>query len=461
MAFIHVVLGITAFPRELQSLSLKYFCLQVVVSGIYLSFAWISLYYLSVLDSFSVLGFIVAIGMLCGAILDIPLGILTDRFGQKKSFCSALFCLTVYYFGLIYASNPLDLVFLEILVGIYSALISGSFISWFMNSWESLTPKKSDNGLMFRNVMGNISFAKTIFVTLATLTGGVLLQQGYLLPQTIFLLQAFIAFLGIFLGIKFMDIPRSTKKDTIHQKKVNNSSELLFSSSKYHSRIISLLINLKEKYSGVILYFISFSILSFTSTSFSFLVFSPMLYELGSSNQTFNQNDIIIQYTTMSLIFITLSYSLSEFIFAISSRLSAKMTSFVKSPYRGILFFYIFGYPVIWLFYVCIMIIHVPLYEKLILFILIYFVKIILNGLSLGLFWQLYYRITSSKSRSSQESLFNTIKLVISLIGYGIMGTILEFSSFMGGLLFLFISSCFAIIVMVLAKNHERITCLE
>ena len=48
--------------------------MQVVVSGIYLSYSWISLYYLSVLDSFSIFSFIVAIGMLAGIVLDVPLG---------------------------------------------------------------------------------------------------------------------------------------------------------------------------------------------------------------------------------------------------------------------------------------------------------------------------------------------------------------------------------------------------
>jgi MFS family permease len=454
MAFISTILGLSTFPRELQSLSLKYFCLQMVVSGIYLSYTWISLYYLSVLDSFSSFGFIVAIGMLCGIILDVPLGILTDRIGQKISFCGALFCLTIYYTGLIYAFNPLHLILLEILVGIYSALISGSFTSWFMNSWESLSPK-TENGIYFRNVMGNISFAKTIIVAFLILSGGVMLQQGYVVPQTIFLVQAIIAFLGIFLGIRFMDAPRGGKKE-INQKKRNWSFDLSYSSSYSRSRFISLLNGLKEKYSGVFLYFMCFSILSFTSISFSSFIFSPLLYELGSSNQTFNQSDIIIDYATMALIFITITRSLSEFIFAIFNRLSGKITSFIQSPYKGILFFYIFGYPVIWSFYICIMSIPMPLYIKLTLFISVYFIKIILSGLSIGLFWQFYYKITSSESRSSQESLFNTISLIVSLIGYGIMGTILESSSFISGLLYLLILSCIAIFIMVFAKKKEN-----
>ncbi|MFX0051100.1 MAG: MFS transporter [Candidatus Hermodarchaeota archaeon] len=455
MAFISTVLGLSTFPRELRNLSLKYFCLQLVVSGIYLSYTWISLYYLALLNSFSTFGFIVAIGMLCGAVLDVPLGILTDRIGQKISFCSALLCLTIYYLGLIYAFNPLHLILLEILVGIYSALISGSFTSWFMNSWESLSPKKLENGILFRNVMGNISFAKTIIVAFVILSGGFFLKLGYVLPQTIFFLQATIAFFGIILGLKFIDAPRVGEKDEILQKKGNCTFDFSYSSSYFRLRFTSLLISLKEKYSGVFPYFICFSILTFTSISFSSFIFSPLFYDLGSSNQTFNQSDIIIDYTAMALIFITMTRSLSEFIFAIFSRLSGKITSFIQSPYKGILFFYIFGYPVIWSFYICIMIIPIPLYIKLTLFISIYFFKIVLSGLSIGLFWQFYYKITSSESRSSQESLFNTISLLISLIGYGLMGTILESSGFIGGLFFLLILSCIAIFILVSAKKMK------
>ncbi len=115
MSVIHSFLGISKFSQELQNLSIRYFCLQVIVSGIYLSYSWISLYYIFVLDSFSTFGTIVAIGMICGAFLDIPLGILTDRFGQRMAFCASLVCLAFYYTGIIFATNTIDFLLLEII----------------------------------------------------------------------------------------------------------------------------------------------------------------------------------------------------------------------------------------------------------------------------------------------------------------------------------------------------------
>ena len=461
MVFIHTILGISTFPRELQSLSLKYFSLEVIVSGIYLSYAWISLYYLSVLDSFSVFGVIVAMGMLFGAILDVPLGVLTDRFGQKIAFCGALFCLMVYYLGLILVTNPIELVFLEILVGIYSALLSGSFISWFLNSWESIAPKESGNSLLFRSVMGNISFAKSIVIALATFTGGILLQQARVLPQFIFLIQAFIAAMGVIFGVKFISKPKNQKKDIPQGKEKRKERDILVTSGSVSPKFQSLINNIKEKYSGVIPYFISFSLLSFTSISFSSLVFSPLLYEIGSSNQTFNQTDIVIQYTTLSLVFITLTQSFSNVIFAFFSRLSGKMTSFIQSSYKGVLIFYILDYPVIWMVYLLILLCNFPFFIKLSLIMMIFFLKIILSGLAIGLYWQLYYKITSSEIRSSQESLFNTINLILSLIGFGLIGTILDSSGFVGALLFLLIISGLGILSLIFAKNPDNIVPLE
>ncbi|MFX0210769.1 MAG: MFS transporter [Candidatus Hodarchaeota archaeon] len=293
IAFIHTILGIGAFPKELQCLSMRFLSLQVVVSGIYLSYSWISLYYLSVLGSFNTFSMIVAIGMLAGAFLDVPLGFLTDRKGQRMAFCGALFCLMLYYIGLIFASFPIQFVFLEVLVGIYSALISGSFISWFLNSWETLAPKSSDSGLLFRNIMGNISFAKSIITALATFIGGILLQQFEILPKYLFLMQALIAALGVILGLKFISRPRIKEEINGKQKENIHSGE----DNQFVSRFSSVLGNFRNHYLLILPYFISFSILSFTSLSFNTIIFSPLVYEIYSSNQTFNQNDFIIQFT--------------------------------------------------------------------------------------------------------------------------------------------------------------------
>ena len=452
IAFIQTLLGVATFPKELQNLSLKFISLQIVISGIYLSYSWISLYYLSVLDSFSTFSFIVAIGMVVGIILDVPLGFLTDRNGQRMAFCGALFCLMIYYFGLVFASFTIQFIFLEILVGIYSALISGSFTSWFLNSWEILAPKSSESGLLFRNIMGNISFAKSIFMALATFIGGILLQQCRILPQYLFLIQAFIAALGIILGLKFISNPSVEKKPLWKE----NDEFLNDVNQTDSTRLITIWCYLKKYYLLILPFCISFSILGFTSISFNTLVFSPLVYEIYSSTQTFNQKDYVIQFTTLSLLFITITVSLSNVIFAIFSRLSGKMIKFIKSAYKGILLFYILGYPVVWIAYLLVIRVEISSSIKLSLIFLIFIFKIILSGLATSLYWQLYYQITSTKKRSSQESVFNTVNLIISLIGFGIIGKILE-SSFEDTLFFLFISSFVAIVILIIARNPDTV----
>ncbi|MHA1331615.1 MAG: hypothetical protein ACTSR2_11110, partial [Candidatus Hodarchaeales archaeon] len=259
MAIFNSVLGVSTFPQELRNLSLKFFVIQIIVSGIYLSHAWISMYYIRVLDSFQIFGFVVAIGMLLGSGLDLPLGLLTDRIGQRVSFCLASLFLTIYYVGIIFASLPLHFIFLELLVGVYSALISGSYSSWFMNSWKILSSKEDEQ--RFRVIMGNMSFIKTLVMSLAILLGGFLLQQDGIYPQTIFLMQALIAAIGVFIGYIFLSDPQTYLVE-------NPNLEIKDAIKESSNRGLSIgfifrnLINVTP-------YFIGFSIVGFTSVAFS------------------------------------------------------------------------------------------------------------------------------------------------------------------------------------------------
>ena len=146
----------------------------------------------------------------------------------------------------------------------------------------------------------------------------------------------------------------------------------------------------------------------------------------------------------------------SNLLFAFTSRISSKVTSFIHSPYKGLLIFYILAYPVIWISYLFTVISFLPLDIKLSLIVIIFFVRVILVGLATGLYWSLYLNITSSETRSSQESLFNTINLTFSLLGYGLIGTILEATSFVGALIFLFTVSVLGIILLGLAKMPKN-----
>lgn len=446
MSFIYTALGISTFPQELKTLIIRYLCLQIIVSGIYLSYSWISLYYISVLDSFSIFGTIVAIGMICGALLDIPLGLLTDRFGQRIAFCCALVCLALYYFGLMFATNTIDLLLLEIIVGIYSALISGSFIAWFMNSWEVLAAKETENELSFRTVMGNIDFAKTLIIALITLIGGYFLQQKESIPQMIFFFQGSIAALGILLGFKFISPPSLLRSDMAAEK-----TYITISSKRKPDRFLFV----REKYFRVLPFFLAFSILVFSSTSFSTLIFAPLIYDITAISNNFHQADIKISFVSISLLLISIVRAISDFIFAIASRFSGRVTSFIKSPYNGLRSIYIITFPVAWIANVCVLMIDFPSEIQIILIFLLFLIRIILLGLSTGLYWQFYLQITSPETRSSQESLFNTVNMTISILGFGLIGIIIEMYGFIESLFFLFIASTLGIVLLFIGSRCQ------
>jgi MFS family permease len=462
MAFIHSILGVNDFPHELQTLSLKYITLQILVCGIYLSNGWISLYYLAILDSFEAFGFVVGLGLVCGIVLDIPLGVLTDRMGQRIAYCGAMCCLVIYYFGLIFVTRPFYLAILEVLVGIYSALLSGSYSSWFMNSWDRLVQESSIPDHLFRNVMGNIIFVKTLWIILATLIGGITLQQGYFPPQMIFVFQACIAAIGILVGSKFISLPESLNNGDpfCEPQEFENPAKSPTSSveRKVSIRAKFGLIRsyLKTNLVNITPFLIGFALLSFTSVSFRSLILTPLLYELGSGTQTFHQDDIVIQFTAISILLVSGTRALSNIFFALSCRISGRLTSFIRSPYWGTILFYFIDFPVFWLVYTGLMIFSLPDIIRLALVIVVFFGQIVVSGLATGLYWQLYYQITSAPTRSTQESLNNTINLFVSLVGFTTIGAILGTYGFLEALFFLFILSCGGILMLVLAKDPAR-----
>ncbi|MHA2093120.1 MAG: MFS transporter [Candidatus Hodarchaeales archaeon] len=326
MLYVDTLLGVNNFPDELKSLTLKFFSLELIITVIYLSHTWISLYYISILGSYALYGSIVAIGMVFGIFLDLPLGILTDRFGQRGAFCSALGCLSIYYLGLIFAVNSFQLLCLEILVGIFSALLSGSFVSWFLNSWELLVEKNEKSEHLFRSTMGNVKFVKMISVSSLTILGGFLLFQAHLPPQLIFLLQGFIALVGFVLGFLIM-VSYKTEKREIHPFLSVKMKKTL-----KNSNITNIHHNLKRKYLNVSSYFFSFGVLNFTSFSFTTLIFPLIIYHLLSPDNILSGNYFKIDFASLAILIISLINSITDLIYGISSRFSGRFTSSIKSP---------------------------------------------------------------------------------------------------------------------------------
>ncbi|WP_455143703.1 MFS transporter [Candidatus Hodarchaeum mangrovi] len=443
MAFFNKFLGLNNFPKELQLLSIKYISLQATVSGIYLSYAWISLYYINKLGSYSLFGIIVSIGMLIGAGFDIPLGILTDKFGQRLAFCSALFCLASYYIGIIFAVTPLEFLILEVIVGIYSALLSGSYISWFMNSWEYFSPNEDKS--IFRSIMGSLNFTKTLIVSGAILLGGLLLQEKNITPEFIFFFQALISILGIILGFKFIKNPQLERDDVKQSPKLKNNSNTHFVA---HSKSLSL----KQRYFHVIPYFLSFSLIGFTSTSFNTIIFIALLYDEIFGFKIVGRP--IYNFADIATLLASITLASSDLIYAIACRFSGHISQFSKSSVESLIKFYFLNYPVIWCFYIILLLLEIPTIVKVLGYIILFLIKVIISGLATGFYWEVYYQITSPKYRSSQESVYNTVNLLISLIGFTLIGNILDSLKFFGGLSFLFSISLIGLIILKIAIRN-------
>jgi len=445
MFYISDIFGLSSYPKELKNLTIRLFILELIVSSIYLSHAWITLYYLSIIDSYIIFGNIIAIGMVFGAFLDVPLGILTDRIGQRIAFCSALICLFIYYFGLVFASSIIQLLFLEIIVGIYSALISGSYISWFLNSWENFAQKNDQNQILIRNAMGTVNFTKMISVSSLTLLGGFLLSQFEISPNIIFLAQSIIALVGLLFGYMLMVEYKNVKikENILDAQKKDYKENLLFRLSK----------GFKEKYTNVSLYFISFALLSFTTSSFISFILPLVLYSLIQPISI--SKGYSFDFTSIAILFLTVVNSVSNIAYGISSRFSGWFTSFIVSPYRGILKIYFLNFPVVWFSIFLILLLDLEVRVRILLIISILIMKLIISGLTSGLHWDLYYEITDQEFRSTQESYLNTLNLIVSILGFGFLGIIIEKTGLEVAVGFLTSLGLLAIVFLYLAKEPD------
>jgi len=446
MFYISDILGLSNYPKELKNLTIRLFVLELIVSSIYLSHAWIILYYLAITDSYIIFGNIIAIGMIFGAFLDIPLGILTDKIGQRIAFCGALGCLFIYYFGLIFASSIILLLFLEIIVGIYSALISGSYISWFLNSWENFIQEDEKKQNIIRNAMGTVNFTKMISVSTLTLLGGFLLNQFAISPKEIFLVQSIAALVGLLFGYILMVEYKNVKLN----ENQSETSKNVKCKEKLHLKLRRCF---KEKYINVSPYFISFAFLSFTTSSFISFILPLIIFSMIRPDSTSAPNSLDFDFTSNAILLLSIVNSVSDLAYGISCRFSGRFTSFIVSPYRSILSIYFLNFPVVWFSFFLILSLDLEVKLQVLLIVSIFILKLVISGLTSGLHWHLYYEITDQEFRSSQESYLNTLNLMISIVGFSFLGIIIERIGLKWAVGFLSFLSLMAMVSLYIAKE--------
>ncbi|MHA2095763.1 MAG: hypothetical protein ACW98F_14175, partial [Candidatus Hodarchaeales archaeon] len=160
-------------------------------------------------------------------------------------------------------------------------------------------------------------------------------------------------------------------------------------------------------------------------------------------------------FASLAILIRSLINSITDLIYGIASRFSGRFTSSIKSPRQGLAVFYLLNFPLAWISFFFILLLNMRTDWKLALIVVIFLIRLIISGLTSGLHWQLYYDITTSEYRSSQESYLNTITLIIYTIGFGVLGQILEIVGLLEALLFLFILGLIGILFLLKAKEPK------
>ena len=323
-------------------------------------------------------------------------------------------------------------------------------MSWFLNSWESILPKNEENNKKFRNIMGSMNFLKMLIVSILTISGGLLLYGLELSPHFIFLVQSFIAFTGLIFGYSILVDYNPIKIEKNQDVKFLEKSNLSIADKNKNLKHLIL-----GRYLSVTPYFLSFCILNFSSISFFSIQFPLIVYEIVTNKQWGVEQKWNMDFTSLALVFLSLISSITDLIYGISCKMSSNFSNNTSSPFRRLILLYILSFPLAWFSFFIILFLNVSLSIKLIIVVLLFIMKLTTSGLASGLYWQIYLEITQAEFRSSQESYFNTFNLLLSTIGFTVIGMIIEDGGLLNSLLFLFLISVVAILFLVLVGEPQ------
>ena len=292
--------------------------------------------------------------------------------------------------------------------------------------------------------MGTVNFTKMISVSSLTLLGGFLLSNFRISPNSIFLVQSIIALVGLLFGYKLMI---GNYRENIEENELEESNKDKY----YESPLLRLCRGFKAKYILVSPYLLSFALLSFTTSYFTSFIFPLIIYSIIQPTFTFKTSSLYFDFTSIAILLLSVANSISDLAYGIASRFSGWFTSFIESPYRGVLTIYFLNFPIVWLSFFVILLLDLD--ERLQVFLSIFTIKLIVSGLTSGLHWHLYYEITEKKYRSSQESYLNTLNLIISVLGFSFLGLIIENLGLEWAILLLCFISLIAIAFLYIAKD--------
>lgn len=208
-------LGIQSLPNEAQNLFLRFTSLLVFSSFLFnLSTTFFILYAYSIIG-IEAAGIVIAIRLTIQLIFDYPSGSLGDWIGQKWVFTLSLVFSAVYFYLLSFVDSFPMFVFIAILWGFADAQTSGTLDSWFDNNYQLAIDNEDSERKIYGFGLNRINSLGRIVMALAFLIGG-FMATNFARPS-VFLLQAFLCLVLIFLVLALMNDIQSDKKDTSKQ----------------------------------------------------------------------------------------------------------------------------------------------------------------------------------------------------------------------------------------------------
>ena len=163
----------------------------------------------------------------------------------------------------------------------------------------------------------------------------------------------------------------------------------------------------------------------------------------------------IMNFASLALVFLSFISSITDLIYGISCKMSGKFSNDIKSPFRSLVLLYLLSFPLAWFSFFIVLFFDIDRSVKLIIIIILFILKLTTSGLASGVYWQIYFEITHVEFRSSQESYLNTFNLLFSTLGFTVIGLIIENNGLLDSLIFLFLISAFAILLLVLVGEPK------
>ncbi len=273
------------FMEEWKELKVFYFGTIVSTLGFSLT-AFISIIYLVAIGlSYSGIGIILLIYGILRAVVEIPTGIIADRYGRKTSSTLGLLICAISYIFLPLSFNYFYILFFFNLFSFGSSLLSGAYIAWLVD-----TLKMRDLEGWIHRVVGRMGSIRGLVYTAGSLIGTYLLFHFLIVsgtpevinPTMILVMRSFFVIHGLLFFIGFIvlsywgkEVPLMEKKKkenfVEYIKDVIDESKSVIRSSQI---VLVLLVN-------IFIFFIAFAAIRNTWEPYLTTTLSYPIYWLG------------------------------------------------------------------------------------------------------------------------------------------------------------------------------------